>query len=167
MIPKNQEDYHFSVRDDDLEEDSDEDSTPHDIRDDWPTTDGDVRPKHQYLSEESATRKKKKKKKKVMAKQTMPQNKCTLAIDRLNREQTINFSKLSLKYSNGTVRPYTDPDFKPDGNAIIWTDYASPKILGELGRYQRVAWKRISNIIKDKKCLNYFFGYQGINPFDI
>ena len=46
LIPKNQEDYHFSVRDDDLEEDSDEDSVPHEIRDDWPTTEGGVNPKH-------------------------------------------------------------------------------------------------------------------------
>jgi hypothetical protein len=46
-------------------------------------------------------------------------------------------------------------------------DYVSPKVLGELGRYQRIGWKRVQNIVKDKKCLNYFFGYQGISPFDI
>jgi hypothetical protein len=141
LIPKNQEDYHFSVRDDDWEEDSDEDSIPHEIRDDWPSG---VNPKHQHLSEVSSQKTKtKKKKKKVMAKQNLPLNKCTLAIDRLNREQSINFSKLSLTFPNGTVRPYTDPEFKPDGNSIIWMDYASPKIIGELGRYQKVAWKRI------------------------
>jgi hypothetical protein len=61
----------------------------------------------------------------------------------LNREQSINFSKLSLTYPNGTVRLYTDPEFKPDGSSIIWPDYATPKIIGELGRYQKVAWKRI------------------------
>ena len=73
LIPKNQEDYHFSVRDDDLEEDSDEDSVPHEIRDDWATTEGGVSPKHQQLSEVSSEKsKKKKKKKKVMAKQSMP-----------------------------------------------------------------------------------------------
>ena len=78
-----------------------------------------------------------------MAKQNMPQNRCTFAIDRLNREQSINFSKLSLTFPNGTMRPYTDPEFKPDGNSIIWMDYASPKIIGELGRYQKVAWTRV------------------------
>ena len=46
LIPKNLEDYHFSVRDEDPDEDSDKDSIPHEIRDDWPTTDGDVNPKH-------------------------------------------------------------------------------------------------------------------------
>jgi len=61
LIPKNQEDYHFSVRDDDLEEDSDEDSVPHEIGDDWPSG---VNPKHQQLSEVSSERSKKKKKKK-------------------------------------------------------------------------------------------------------
>ena len=54
LIPKNQEDYHFSVTDDDPDEDSDKDSIPHEIRDDWPTTDGDVNPKHQQLSEVSS-----------------------------------------------------------------------------------------------------------------
>lgn len=71
MIPKNQEDYHFSVTDDDPDEDSDKDSIPHEIRDDWPTTDGDVNPKHQQLSELSSERTKHKKKK-VMAKQNLP-----------------------------------------------------------------------------------------------
>ena len=54
LIPKNQEDYHFSVRDDDPDEDSDKDSIPHEIRDDWPSTDGDVNPKHHQLSEVSS-----------------------------------------------------------------------------------------------------------------
>ena len=113
-------------------------------------------------------RRTKKKTKKVMAKQsTLPSNKCTFAIDRLNRIQSINYAKLSTSFANGTARPFIDPDFRADGSSIIWTDYASPKIMGELGRYQNVVWKRVSNIVKDKRSLNFFFGHQGINPFDI
>jgi Calpain family cysteine protease len=112
--------------------------------------------------------KKKKKKKKVMVKQFNNKiNYCTFAIDRLNRGQSQNFARLSSTFANGTVRPFVDVDFPADGTSMYWQDYVSPKIIGELGRYRRIAWKRIQNIVKDKKCLNYFFGTQGINPFDI
>lgn len=118
LVPKREhQDYHFSVED---QQDEDEISSF----------------TNQMLGIQLTQRKTKKKTKKVMAKQnSLPQNKCTFAIDRLNRVQNLNFAKVSTTFPNGTAKMYTDPDFTPDATSIIWTDYASPKIMGELSRY--------------------------------
>jgi hypothetical protein len=97
----------------------------------------------------------------------LPQNKCNFAIDRLNRLQSINFAKLTQFHLNGTMRLYSDPDFTSDPTSIIWNDYASPKLLAEVGKYQKVGWKRVQSIVKDKKCLNRFFGLKGISSRDV
>lgn len=88
--------------------------------------------------------------------------KCTLAIERLKRGSNTDYAKLS-----STTKLYVDNEFTPDASSILWPDYVSPKVMGELGRYANATWKRVQHIVKDKKCLLKFFGQQGITPSDI
>jgi hypothetical protein len=51
------------------------------------------------------------------------------------------------KKKYGYDTQYVDSEFTPDASSIIWMDYATPKIKGEIGRYANNSWMRVPDLL--------------------